>query len=149
MASFGVEQDIPSGVTLTVQGSIQVAPYNSQPTQQAAVGVASGQVLSSAADNIAAAGTTQANATPIYNNFNRITTAATGSGVLLPPSVSGMNITVLVGGIAGTTFKVWPNGTDTINGGGAGAAYTVTKASASIADFYCATAGAWHAIQGT
>ena len=151
MATFGVEKDLQAGEVFTVGplATIQVAGY-ATPTQQAAVSQGSGQFLSSSQDNVSAAGTTQAGATPVYNNIVRVTTAATNAGILLPASQAGMEVQVLLGsGIAGTTLKVYPNGTDKINAGAAGAAYSITVASVTAAEFICATAGQWHTISGT
>ena|SRR6266850_8349571 len=56
---------------------------------------------------------TQANAVLITTPLFRVTTSAAGSGVLLPPAVRGMEVTLANDGV--NTIQVFASGTDTIN----------------------------------
>jgi len=99
--------------------------------------------LQPSVDNIAAAGNSQATATvlPVALAVN-VTTTPSGAGVLLPKAVAGMEISVNnVQNTAGG-LKIYPNGTDIINGGGAGAAFT-TAIGPIMTILVCFSNGAW------
>jgi hypothetical protein len=98
----------------------------------------------SSQDNISAAGTTQATATPLMAANNRITTAGAGTGVNLPPSAIGLVINVINAGANPVNVYPAQGATDTINGFSAatGVPFVVN----SIATFYCETAGAWQVL---
>lgn len=70
-------------------------------------------------------GATQGTALLLTAPLNRITTAAVGSGVLLPPAIRGMEVVITNDGA--NTTQVFASGTDTINGtaGSTGVALTV------------------------
>lgn len=87
------------------------------------------------------AGGGQAGATPLTACINRVTTVATiGDSGLLPASAGGMQITV--NNAAANSMNVFPAGADTINGVTTGFAVAGGK----TATFFCAVAGAWHAL---
>ena len=68
-----------------------------------------------ATDNITATpAATQSTALLLTTPLNRITTAAAGSGVLLPPAIRGMEVVIANDGANAT--QVFASGTDTING---------------------------------
>jgi hypothetical protein len=68
----------------------------------------------------AGAGTqNQANATALTTMINRVTVSATdGNGVKLPTAVAGLEVLILNADSA-ETIQVWPNTSDTIDGGSA------------------------------
>jgi hypothetical protein len=68
---------------------------------------------------------TQAGATPLLTTFNFVDTCANANdGVLLPDCEADRVVVVTNKGAA--ALKVWPSGSDTVNGGTASAADTVT-----------------------
>lgn len=111
-------------------------------TEGLANGYAGGLQTVSSLDGIAAAGTTQGTATvlPPRMMYN-VTSGGNNAAVLLPPSVSGAEITVLNNQGSGNNTQVFPNGTDKINTGAAGASFLAAPSVATI--FFCATAGQW------
>jgi hypothetical protein len=102
-----------------------------------------GQQLQSVQNNITAhAGGGQANAVPLTAMACFVTAAATaGDSVVLPQAVPGMEISLVVQNVTAATINAFPNGTDTINGGGGGS--SVTAAKNFITMFYCGIAGQW------
>lgn len=93
----------------------------------------------SSTNGIPAAGTNQATATPLTTVMNRVTTTPSGSGVLLPPSAPGLQITVYNAGA--NALLVYGAGSDQING-----AASFSIAAGKNASFGAAVAGQWHAI---
>ena len=85
---------------------------------------------------------TQAGATPLVSEINRVSTSSvSGAGVLLPASAPGLTIMVINHGA--NPITVYGSGTDTIDD----SAYAtgVTQMQNSVTFFTCATAGAWYA----
>lgn len=87
----------------------------------------------------ATASGTQGNSVLLQTAFNRITTAAAGSGVRIPPAVAGAELTVINRGA--NAVNVFPSTGDAINGGAANAAYSL--ATLRSCRFICAVAGQW------
>ena len=96
-----------------------------------------------------AAGTTrtQAGATPLLQEVNRIDTSTApaagtilGDGVLLMPSVSGLDVTVINN--TANIITVYPNGTDSLNGQGAGVGLPIPPN--CVEQFECPIAGSWY-----
>jgi len=100
-----------------------------------------GLLQESSVDNIAAfAGGGQANATPLTNEINRVTTVATaGDSVMLPASLAGLSVAVINAGA--NAVQVYGSGADTINGAAAASGVSQMPGSATL--YMCATAGAW------
>lgn len=100
-----------------------------------------GLFFESSADSITAGTTqTQAGATVLTNEVNRIATNATvGNGVKLPPSVAGL--TIIVVNATTKAMQVYGAGSDTING--AAATSGVSQMANSVVLYCCATAGVW------
>lgn len=102
-------------------------------------------IFESAADNLVAAGSTQATAfvlgsAGIGNEINRFTTVSAGTGAELPPAQPGMTLLVINSGA--NPLQVYGNGSDTINGV---AATTGVAQMVNSAVFYiCLSAGAWY-----
>jgi hypothetical protein len=110
-------------------------------TEGLANGFAGGLQTVSTLDGVVAAGTNQGNATvlPPRMAYN-VSTVPAGTGVLLPPSVSGAEVAIN-NNQATNALLVYPNGTDTINAGGAGVGFS--HGAGTIVIYYCFTAGKW------
>jgi hypothetical protein len=98
------------------------------------------------------AGGGQANATPLSGQLNRVATVASaGDSVMLPSNglVTAWSdgprgrdgLAVVVRNDGANALAVFPEGSDTIDGGAASA--SVSLPAGTIASFYCFTAGAW------
>jgi hypothetical protein len=100
-----------------------------------------GTSASSASDALTAVGTSQATGLQLTAMVNNITTAAAGTGVNLPASAAGLQVTVENNGA--NAILVYPliGATDTING--IAATIGVLLQIGSIGTFICSAAGAW------
>ena len=106
-------------------------------------------VLQSSSDGLTAhAGGGQASGLLIVSVNSRFSTVATiGDSALLPPSLVGMEVTILNG--AANSMNIFPSAADnsgvggTINAGAANAAYALPGG--NQATFICTTAGKWYA----
>lgn len=103
--------------------------------------VLNGLFTESATNGITANATqTQAAATVMTAEVNRVTTVATaGNGVKLPASAAGLTVTVINSGA--NAMQVYGLGSDTING--AAAATGVSQAANSVVIYTSAVAGLW------
>lgn len=101
-----------------------------------------GLLYESASDNITAATTqTQAAATPMTSECNRVTTvASSGNGVMLPPSAAGLTVLVVNHGV--NPMQVYGAGTDTIDD--VATATGVSQMQGSVCIYSCYTGGAWY-----
>lgn len=94
-------------------------------------------------DGLTAVGSTRANALQLTRIYNSVDTAASGTGVLLPPTQMGE--TIFIANSGANTIKVYPYDTgSTIN----------QTTSASIASnyssiFFAVSATKWYSISGT
>jgi Chaperone of endosialidase len=106
----------------------------------------SGTFNSSLTDNITAAGTNQATATALTKSVNNVTTAASGTGVVLPVAMStpGMSVTVI--NSSTSALLVYPAGTAQIDAGGA--SNPITVASDFSFSAYADSSGNWHEVGG-
>jgi hypothetical protein len=95
----------------------------------------------SPADAISAAGTTQATATQLTAMVNTVSTVASGSGVALPPSKAGRQITVINTGANALLVYPAQGASDTING--VAATNGVSLFPGAVTTFNCTLAGAW------
>ena len=78
---------------------------------------------------VAAAGSTQATATPLTSRFNAVTTVAASAGVSLPANAAPGTVVFVQNGGA-NALSVYPaTATGTINGGAAGAAVSLATTS--------------------
>ena len=124
---------MPTGFVERVKGKSAIAnQYQQQNTA----------FFTSAIDNITATPSgTQGNSIMLTNTQTRITTAASGSSVLLPAAQPGASVVICNDGAF--TLGVWPSGIDKINAGSAGAKDTTVCTAASVSIFYCFSAGQW------
>lgn len=110
-------------------------------TEGLANGYAGGLQTISAQDSITAAGANQGTATVLSPRMAyNVTTTPSGTGVLLPASVSGAELTVANNGA--NALLIYPNGTEKINALAASAGFSAAAASVTI--LYCFTAGQWY-----
>jgi hypothetical protein len=105
----------------------------------------------SCTNGIAATGTTQGTAVQLTTCINRVTSGAALTGVILPPSAPGLQITV---NNAGTnTLKIYPSGgSDVINSEAVTVPYpsgTTGIAAGTTVTFTCAAVGVWHSLSGS
>ncbi len=104
---------------------------------------ASGYVLQSVGNALSAAGTTRADATQLAKSRNIISTATSGTGVILPVGVIGMRVSVFNNGA--NAVQVYASGSETIDtvAGATGVPLTNTKR----ADFFFNAANTWLSAQ--
>lgn len=106
---------------------------------------------SSATGIIAGTTRTQAGATVLTKEVNRVDTSTApaagsivGDGVLLPASGAGLDVTVINN--TANIIAVYPSGTDQING--LGASLSIPIPPGDVAQFECAIAGDWRVEPG-
>ena len=96
-------------------------------------------------DNITAAGTTNATATAITTQINRVTTnSGSPAGVTLPVAKAGLS--VQISNATATSLIIYGNGSDDIQVGGVAAASTTTVTTLKTASLWCASGGHWHGV---
>lgn len=91
------------------------------------------------ANGISAAGTTQATATLLAADINRVVNVSTGAGVALPPAAPGLDLVVVNRGT--NPLQVYGTGSDTIDGVQSGVG--VSQMQSSVCIYACAAAGTW------
>ena len=116
--------------------------YESGDNIAAADITATGDVTLATASNVAAAGTTQGTATAITKTYNVVTTASTNQGIKLPSATLGLVINVF--NVSGSTIKVYPSSSETIDGGSADAPVEVVDDNGK--EFVGTASGAWRAV---
>jgi hypothetical protein len=137
----------PSGGTLTWDGGEigGTTPAAGAFTTLSATGnlTVSGYKLDSVGNALTAAGTNRATALQLAKQRNIVTTAASGTGVILPVGVIGMRITIFNDGANAIT--VYASGSETIDtvAGSTGVPLTNTKR----ADFFFDAANTWISAQ--
>lgn len=110
--------------------------------------VATGYVIAGVNNAITALGTNQASAQLLSKSINIITSAASGTGVVLPIAIAGQRLIVRNGG--GNTVNVFPNLNAAIGANAANAAYTLSV-STSV-EYFCSTSasgglgGQWYTL---
>jgi hypothetical protein len=111
-------------------------------TWQFEAGVGASGVLNTvlAVDQVSAAGATQATATVLPADFNRVTTATALQGVRLPASAPGLDI--FVQNHSGQTIVVYGGGTDTIDD--IATATGVQQMNNSVVLYTCYAVGKWY-----
>lgn len=87
---------------------------------------ATGYFLRSVGDALTATGTTRADALQLAKEVNRLTTAAAGTGVILPVGVVGMRIRIYQSGA--NPVKVYASASETIDGVAGATGVTLTNA---------------------
>ena len=109
-----------------------------------------GQQFSSLTNTITAGSTqSQAGATALTKDINRVTVSGTdGDGVKLPTAVAGSIITIINDDSA-QTIKVWPNTDDAIDGGSANAVDANTLAFGSSREYFAVDATNWYTMMNS
>lgn len=96
-------------------------------------------IIRSVGNALTAAGTTRTDALVLAKEINNVTTAAAGTGVVLPAGVAGMKITVYNNGA--NLIKVYGNGSDTIDGTAGSTGVSLTNA--LRCDYQCVATNTW------
>jgi len=156
VAGTGISVSGATGaVTFTNTGATSIAGTTNQITASAATGAitlstpttftAPGYVAittglyESTTASVTAAGATQGTATALTTSYNVITTAAAGTGVILPtPLLNGWAISIVNRGA--NAVNVYPNTGGSINGGVANAPFVLTAGNAVILENSSTTA---------
>lgn len=94
-------------------------------------------------DKVTAAGTTQGTATTLNTaGLINVSVGTANQGIILPTSTTIVGKKITVYNNTGATIKIYPFGTETIDGGSASAAVTLTSANRG-ASFTCVVSGNW------
>lgn len=104
--------------------------------------MATGILCRNAANVSVAAGTTRADALQLSREFTRISSAASGTGVILPTGVVGMYVTIYHDGA--NAVKVYANGSETIDGTAGSTGVTLTNGNACMYVF--SATNTWHSF---
>jgi len=97
-------------------------------------------LVESAMDGLTATGSTQAGALQLFNETNRFTTVAAGTGAILPPAVPGLTVFIIHHGA--NNLQVYGNGTDVIDD--QTNTVGVTQMFNSTVLYTCTVAGKWY-----
>jgi hypothetical protein len=100
-------------------------------------------VLESTANTLTAAGTVRADALQLTASYNRLTTVASGTGVILPSSNVGARIVIFNSGA--NAVKVYAQGIETIDGIAGSTGVTLTNA--LRCEFICIADQTWISAQ--
>lgn len=99
----------------------------------------SGYINGSVGNALTAVGANRSGALQLAKEFNNVTIAATGTGVILPVGVLGMEILVFAdSGIAGAAIQVYASGSETIDTVAGATGVPLTKAKRCIFKFIAA-----------
>lgn len=103
---------------------------------------ADGEAIYLPAESLAAAGSSASDAGEITDAVVNVTAADGTKGVVLPAALAG-RIFYVYNAVATNGLKIYPDGTETINGGTGGAAVTIEGK--TLATFVCPADGNWAA----
>ncbi len=115
------------GTTLGVTGNATFSTY----------------VIESVGAALTAVGTNRGTALQLAKQINRVTTAASGTGVILPVGVVGMRIAVFNDGV--NAIKVYASGSETIDGTAGSTGVTLTNA--LRCEYFFTVANTWISAQ--
>jgi len=106
--------------------------------------VAGGLIRRTVTNSITAGSTqTQAGATALTSELNRLTTVGTtGDGVKLPTAEAGLVCVIRNDGA--NAAQIWPNTSDSIDGGSANAVDSNSLASGSVREYFAVDATNWY-----
>ena len=130
----------------THQGGSSGERYHLTAAQHTGV-TAGGNFTKSVTDSITAGATqTQAGATALTKDINRVTTVGTDNdGVKLPTASAGLEI-LIINADAGQDIQIWPNTGDAINGGSANAVDGTPLGEGAIRRYIAADATNWYTV---
>ena len=134
----------PSGGTATIESTAigGTTPAAGAFTTLSATGnvTASTYVISSVGNTLTAAGTTRADALQLSKQINNVTTAASGTGVILPTGITaGMRIVIFNAGA--NPIKVYATGSETIDGTAGSTGVTLTNA--NRCEYFATSSTTW------
>ena len=107
--------------------------------------IANSYIIRSVNAAVSAAGSTQGTATILAKEFNRVSTVASGSGVVLPSAVAGMAITIV--NTSANTLLVYPAAGAQINALAANVAFS--QPTLGTIQFISLTGTQWYTVGGT
>ena len=132
--------------TQNTQGGSSGERYHLTAAQHTGV-TAAGNFTKSVTDSITAGATqTQAGATALTKDINRVTTVGTDNdGVKLPTASAGLEI-LIINADAGQDIQIWPNTGDAINGGSANAVDSTALGEGASRRYIAMDATNWYSI---
>jgi len=132
--------------TQNTQGGSSGEKYHLTEAQHTGI-IAGGNFVKSVTDSITAGSTqTQAGATALTKDINRVTTVGTDNdGVKLPTAVAGLEI-LIINADAGQDIQIWPNTGDAINGGSANAVDSTALGEGATRRYIAMDATNWYSI---
>ena len=132
--------------TQNTQGGSSGERYHLTAAQHTGV-TAAGNFTKSVTDSITAGATqTQAGATALTKDINRVTTDGTDNdGVKLPTVSAGLEI-LIINADAGQDIQIWPNTGDAINGGSANAVDSTALGEGASRRYIAMDATNWYSI---
>lgn len=104
--------------------------------------LATGNLIRVASNTGTATGTTISDALQLSGDFKRLSTVASGTGVILPTGVIGMAITIVNSGA--NAVKVYANGSETIDGVAGSTGVTLTNPGRCL--YWFSAANTWHSM---
>ena len=107
--------------------------------------IASSYHIRSVNASVSAAGTVQSNATILTTEFNRVSTVASGSGVVLPSAIAGMAITIV--NTSANSLLVYPASGAQINALSANVGFT--QPTLGTIQYVALTTTQWYTVGGT
>ena len=130
----------------THQGGSSGERYHLTAAQHTGI-TAGGNFTKSVTDSITAGATqTQAGATALTKDINRVTVVgADNDGVKLPTASAGLEI-LIINADAGQDIQIWPNTGDAINGGSANAVDSSALGEGATRRYIAADATNWYTI---
>jgi len=132
--------------TQNTQGGSSGEKYHLTAAQHTGV-TAGGNFTKSVTDSITAGATqTQAGATALTKDINRVTTVGTDNdGVKLPTASAGLEI-LIINADAGQDIQIWPNTGDAINGGSANAVDSSALGEGATRRYIAMDATNWYTV---
>jgi hypothetical protein len=104
--------------------------------------LATGYLMRVSSNTGTATGTTRTDALQLSGDFKRLSTVASGTGVILPTGVIGMAITIVNSGA--NAVKVYASGSETIDGTAGSTGVTLTNPGRCV--YWFSAANTWHSM---
>tara|TARA_R110000868_G_scaffold409899_2_gene696463 strand:+ start:9425 stop:13153 length:3729 start_codon:yes stop_codon:yes gene_type:complete len=104
--------------------------------------LATGYLLRVSSNTGTATGTTRTDALQLSGDFKRLSTVASGTGVILPTGVIGMSIVIVNSGA--NAVKIYANGSETIDGVAGSTGVTLTNPGRCL--YWFSAANTWHSM---
>lgn len=144
--SFALVANGVAQATITT-GGINGILGGTTPAAVSATSITSSTYIDQSMGNaLSAAGTTRADATQLAKQINQVTTAAAGTGVILPASATaGIGAVVIVFNAGANALQVYGSGSDTIDGVAGSTGVPLTNAKRCI--YILVAANTWISAQ--